>query len=127
MMSPRLNREPQLVSGVVTVRDGARPRRAAGLDDAIELDDGPALVADIAQRGDARLHIDAAASELGPLVSGCGIDRLHILQVHGGDGLSVLANRLDRIAAALLVMRDVEEEAERARRGIPPDPLETRR
>src|SRR4051812_39888447 len=98
----RLQRQLELARDVRAIRFRARLRRAAGVDDAIELDDRPPLEADRPERGDAALHVDAPASELDPLIAGRGLDRAHVLQVHHLDRLAVATDRVHRIAAALL-------------------------
>ena len=107
-----LEGESELLRHVLAVRLGAGFRRSAGIDDAIQFDDRPSAEADLAQRGDAASHVDPAAAEFDPLIPGRRRGGTHVLQVHGLDSLAVAANRRDGIAASLMIVCDVEEQAD---------------
>src|SRR5262245_15048742 len=95
--------QSQLVDGECAVGPRAGDRRAAGVDDAIELDDRPAVEADVPERGDAALDVHASASQFDPLVAGRRLDRADVLEMDDRDRLAVLADEAHGIAAALLI------------------------
>src|SRR5438477_8643403 len=99
---------------------GARFRRARLIGHGVQLDDDPAAELDVVNRREHTRNVDAASSQLDPairlrIVGLVGSRALDVLEVEEEMPPRVLADRGDRIAAALPVMRDVELELDVAR------------
>src|SRR5258708_28366457 len=103
-MASSLERETGLGDDVRAIGDGAGLGRAIGVHHAIELDDGPAVEADVLEGGHAALDVHTAASELDPLIAWRCVDRPHVLQVHDLDRLAMAADEGHGIAAPLLIV-----------------------
>src|SRR6266545_6573783 len=117
--------QAQLTQVLPTGPRAVRRRQPRG----VLLDHQPAVVVDLAQRGQQRRHIEQTATELGEhassdaflepelmraqLAQDIAIDIFHM---HVGDPLGILANDVDRVGPRVEGMADVPAQLEQGRR-----------
>ena len=101
------------VDQIAPVDLGGLLRRAAGVGHFVELDDRPAAETDVADCREHGGQVHAAAAQFDPLIAaGLRRRRADILEMQHLDPGTVLPNGGRRIAAALQIVRGVEEQAD---------------